>query len=309
MTVHSPGHVGTGHVYVLLDGFANVSDDAQAPPEDYVFSHLYDIRSVLVPPSRELLERQVHTLEPRQLSQLVAAIPEHAHEIKVPSPLAGTDGDATVLAHRFTTLVRARSRLRIRTVAASNTSWRAFEEANPGQVAVWGVAGEWQYLSSPATSSLAPEHACWAIENLVNANVHYANSRYLVASDLLRVALLTGDPRVAAATAWAGIDALVGASLETTYRTTLHAALVLGGDPKQRTDRWTAIKGLYGSRSDAVHGAKMTPDTLAATRAGSIALLGDLICVITQYHVRLPTERELTDGLLGAPLASLRVSG
>ena len=90
------------------------------------------------------------------------------------------------------------------------------------------------------------------------------------------------DPRAAIARIWSGIEAIFGITSELVFRISLLASAVLtprGADRKQRFD---AIKKLYGVRSKAVHGERLSSDLLSQAMNDSYQLLRDLLLLTVE---------------------------
>lgn len=87
----------------------------------------------------------------------------------------------------------------------------------------------------------------------------------------------TKDARSAIARLWSGIEAIFGISSELVYRISLLSAALLAPRGIERRKKFQEVKSLYGLRSKAVHGAKLSDDKMAVAVNGSFQLLADLL--------------------------------
>ncbi len=90
------------------------------------------------------------------------------------------------------------------------------------------------------------------------------------------------DARSAVARLWSGIEAIFGISSELVYRISLLSASLLVSRGTERKEKFHEVKQLYGLRSKAVHGAKMTDDKMADAVNGSFQLLADLLLLAVE---------------------------
>jgi hypothetical protein len=119
---------------------------------------------------------------------------------------------------------------------------------------------------------------------------HYEASNRLAAnSEAFRFALesSTGwrfakDARSAVAQLWSGIEAIFGISSELIYRVSLLSASLLTPRGDGRKLKFQEIRTLYGLRSKAVHGARLSDAKLAQAIDGSFRLLVDLLVLMIE---------------------------
>ena len=93
---------------------------------------------------------------------------------------------------------------------------------------------------------------------------------------------------------WAGIDALFGISAELRYRLATYMAAVLQPRGKERKSLYGKAKLLYDVRSKAVHGVRVSNDSLREHIGEVKMLLSRLLCAFTERK-HLPTESEIED--------------
>lgn len=85
------------------------------------------------------------------------------------------------------------------------------------------------------------------------------------------------DVRSAIARLWSGIEAILGIRSELIYRISLISAALLAPRGNERRAMFRRVKELYGLRSKAIHGAKMSDEKAKKALNGSFELLKDLI--------------------------------
>ncbi|QDS88492.1 hypothetical protein EC9_26830 [Rosistilla ulvae] len=132
--------------------------------------------------------------------------------------------------------------------------------------------------SDARVDSISPDDIQWISDRFDTFNKMAANS------DSFRFALessidwrFTKDGRSAIARLWSGIEAIFGISSELVYRISLLAASLLAPRGTQRREKFQEIKKLYGLRSKAVHGSKLSDAKMAEAVNGSFRLLADLL--------------------------------
>ena len=108
----------------------------------------------------------------------------------------------------------------------------------------------------------------------------------------------TKEPRIAIGRIWAGIEALFGISSELVYRISSLCASLLEQRGAPRKARFHAVKRLYGLRSKAVHGERLSQGQLESAMNDSYMLLRELL-VLTIERGSVLTGNDLDDALFG----------
>jgi len=104
--------------------------------------------------------------------------------------------------------------------------------------------------------------------------------------------------RAAIARIWSGIEALFGVESELVYRISLIAASLLEPPGQPRKARFRSVRRLYGIRSKAVHGQRLSDEQLRAALSESFDLLRSLLLVIIEKG-RMLTSDALDDAVMG----------
>lgn len=137
--------------------------------------------------------------------------------------------------------------------------------------------------SASRTDEISETDAVWVRENFDTFNRLSANNepfRFALESSIdWRYAK---DARSAVARLWSGIEAIFGINSELVYRISLLSASLLVSRGQERKEKFNEVKHLYGLRSKAVHGEKMTEAKLAEALNGSFHLLADLLLLAVE---------------------------
>lgn len=137
--------------------------------------------------------------------------------------------------------------------------------------------------SGSRTDEISETDAAWVYDKFGTFNRLAANSepfRFALESSIdWRYAK---DTRSAVARLWSGIEAIFGISSELVYRISLLSASLLESRGAARKERFNEIKQLYGLRSKAVHGEKLTDAKLAEALDGSFHLLANLLLLAVE---------------------------
>lgn len=91
---------------------------------------------------------------------------------------------------------------------------------------------------------------------------------------------------------WAGIEGLLQVDAEHNRRIALYSAILLDGDPEEKSARFDLVKKSYSLRSRVVHGSKPTKEKLEAGYEEATDLLVDLLRRCVELG-RVPSREEL----------------
>jgi len=132
----------------------------------------------------------------------------------------------------------------------------------------------------------------WIISHFKEAKQLLESERFQTAVHCLASYRWHSMPRIKLAVLWAGIEGIFGASSEIRFRISLYIARFLHqNDSEDRKLVFEAMKKLYNSRSEAVHGSKIKGDIGVAVEASANILQKILLqCVINKS---MPNENEL----------------
>lgn len=110
----------------------------------------------------------------------------------------------------------------------------------------------------------------------------YSNAHFLPDTDM-RIMLL-----------WSGIERLLQIDSELTRRIALYSSIIIPGDQAEKVERFKSIKSLYGIRSKAVHGGKISDAALQDGYDGAAKLLAQLLSRCVEIG-RVPSSTELDE--------------
>jgi hypothetical protein len=85
------------------------------------------------------------------------------------------------------------------------------------------------------------------------------------------------DVRAAISRVWAGIESVLELKMETVYRLSTIVASLFAPRGPERIQKFKATKKLYDTRSKAVHGGTLKPETLADALDESFSILSGLL--------------------------------
>jgi hypothetical protein len=153
--------------------------------------------------------------------------------------------------------------------------------------------------SNSRSDQVSDEDAAWIYRSFGTFNrLASENEAFRLALEAAIDWRYTKEPRIAIGRIWAGIEALFGISSELVYRISSLCASLLEQRGAPRKTRFQAVKRLYGLRSKAVHGERLSPDQLASAMNDSYAVLRELL-VLTIERGSVLTGNDLDDALFG----------
>ena len=104
------------------------------------------------------------------------------------------------------------------------------------------------------------------------------------------------EPRSAIARLWGGIEALFGINSELVYRISLYSASLLAPRGDARKEKFEEVKRMYGLRSKAVHGDKLSEDKIGEAMSDSFHLLRDLL-ILAVENGRAISSKDIDDAI------------
>jgi len=135
------------------------------------------------------------------------------------------------------------------------------------------------------------EDAKWLQEHFDAFNeLCTANRPFRLALEALADCRYSQNSRVAIARLWSGIESLFSVSAELVYRISIVGASLLTDRGKERIEKFSQLKKLYGLRSKAVHGEHLSDESLADAVDQSFALLRDLLLVALKKRSHFTAE-------------------
>lgn len=139
----------------------------------------------------------------------------------------------------------------------------------------------------------------WTTEHLEAFATLLATPRFHLAVQCLTTHQHEANPRMAAISLWAGIEALLGIQSELRFRTAALVSAFLEPVGVSRVRRYRAVGKLYDFRSKAVHGVAMDDQALVRhIRDVRLTLSELLVSMVESGHV--PSSRQWEEILFGS---------
>ncbi|MBV1928756.1 MAG: hypothetical protein KUG81_04515 [Gammaproteobacteria bacterium] len=147
-------------------------------------------------------------------------------------------------------------------------------------------------LVSGSPHILTSEEAKWVSTHFYDAQQMLENDSFQMAVHCLASYRWHSMPRIKMAVIWAGIEGIFGASSEIRFRISVYTARFLYPDETDaRQTVFEAVKKLYNTRSQAVHGTKIKGDIATAVDESADILRKLLVrCIETKS---MPNENDL----------------
>ncbi|MDP2316553.1 MAG: HEPN domain-containing protein [Pseudomonadota bacterium] len=179
----------------------------------------------------------------------------------------------------------------------ANTSWSTVSGCEQDTVAAKILDDYPKATRSGEAPVFTPEDVVWAAANFMKVGSVLSDARFGMAMTALTTHHHQGSFRMNAASLWAGIEAVFGISQELTFRLSLLLAAFLEPRGDGRLDLYKKVKKLYGVRSQAVHGGKMSDEDLRKHIAEVRALLARLLTKFVEDE-RVPATEDFERHLL-----------
>jgi hypothetical protein len=226
---------------------------------------------------------------------------ELTFDIQAMDALAAAEGDghdltsinvAHDMAEQFFACLRLTSLSEFLVPVVANCSWSGIAGVSDGSVRIHLHEDASHARRIDRNVPVTTSDIVWATRNLLAFRelVGRFPAAYF-ASRCFDTSFSERDLRMMTAKLWAGIEALVNVSPETTYRLSLSVAALLEGAADARVERFKEVKRLYGQRSDIIHGRQMKDHGIALHVRETRRLLAALLRKMTELK-SVPTGYE-----------------
>ncbi len=178
----------------------------------------------------------------------------------------------------------------IQCIAASDKSWNDFagihrNNLKSGELKIKINILDYhrEIIKNPADAKLlfTSEDISWIKDKYAIYNkLAFQHSNFMIALESSTNWRYSNSARLAIASIWAGIESLFSINSELVFRISLYIANILESERNQRIIKYKQIRELYGLRSKAIHGDKMSDEKLLETIHNSYGILRDLILKI-----------------------------
>lgn len=287
--------------FISLSGCrVSIDNDKGAIAIDSDATPLISIERTKNHPDLSLLASAL-TPSSRQSFAILHHISTHvSHELYISRELASTPQVALSMGYRIVSLLRMRSNCLFNAVAFSEIPWA--QMASHRESASVQLLDELRTSLWPADGTIEQKDLNWCVDHIIRLTDLYEIPNYRLAFDAAAESPFIKDARTSVARMWSGIESLFGAEHELSFRLSLYAAVLISDEPDERVRVKSRFKRLYGLRSKAVHGAKMTDAGLQEALTESWKLLRDLLVACLQTAPTIPNIEDLDRALLGYKL-------
>jgi hypothetical protein len=238
-------------------------------------------------------------------SELFGAIGRYSHGITHQLRVLDDSSDQRFhfdVAWWIVSLLRVRSLAEFLVPAASDHSWSVIAGLGPKTCNV-------QFIEDVPTAKKIVKSKTVSVADLDWVGAHLLTFVGLLEFENFRLAVdcLTTHPhqrsdRMMAAMLWSGIESLFSIHAELTFRLAVNIACLLEGPGNRRRDLYLRVKKLYGVRSKAVHGAKLSTQQLHEHVVEVRHLLSRLLCLMVEKGSMF-SEDEIENAIFGVPEA------
>jgi hypothetical protein len=209
----------------------------------------------------------------------------------------GGENATLTVAWWFLSMVRVRSRVDFLVPAVSNYSWSAIAGIEDDSCRITLLEDIPLARKFDTSSIVTLEHLQWATDNF-EAMAKLGNvPKFRLALDCLTTHHHEASVRMAIASIWSGIEAILGFQSELRFRIAATIASFLYPRSPQRLEQYKAIKKLYDFRSRVVHGGPVDAAFLKAHLLSARQLLADMLCKIVELR-HIPSDDEWEQMLL-----------
>jgi hypothetical protein len=206
-------------------------------------------------------------------------------------------GDRFATLWLVTALLRLKATPRVTMPAVSSTSFDNLKDIDGLTAQMWPVGTMPQRLLPPeALKVVSAADLAWLKKSYVSAGELMQKAEFNTAFRALDACFWASTEQLALVSLWGALEQLFSSNnAELTFRVSATIASYLYPPGKRRFDMFKKVKGLYGERSKAAHGAKDASNTALS---GTYTILRSVVIhMIDQKHV--PTRDELEGFIFG----------
>ena len=251
------------------------------------------------------LKRLVEPPEPQEFEAAIQhrSIAGSVSRYKFTHELAIDWGDTAehaylTAAYWSVTLFRLRSGGSILVPAYADRSWDHIAAVTDGSCVMRLLEDVPKAHFFPATAPLDGHDLEWVDSNWTKTGLLYnADARFSVALDAYTSHHLQESPRMVCASVWAGLEAIVGAQTETTFRLALYLSAMLEQQGPARLEMFRRLTKEYAVRSLAVHGGRLSPTKIQSNILYARELLRRLLIWLIERGT-VPSKEEVERLLL-----------
>lgn len=195
-------------------------------------------------------------------------------------------------------LIRVRTCTDFLVPVASSHSWSVIAGLEPNSCDVQFIEDVPKAKKLGTPTSVSSFDLAWVSDHLLTFADLLEVQSFRLAVECLTTHHQQTNDRMMAAILWSGIESLFSIQTELTFRISAFIAALLESPGVGRRDLYGRVKKLYGVRSKAVHGAKLTAQQLHEHVVEVRELLSRLLCLAVEQG-KVFTEQQVENALFG----------
>lgn len=279
-----------GRLFLGLAGFELEAERAE-------IGSIATIQKIVEPPGE--VELAAALREPGLFGAIARYSRAFTYELAVSQEVCTSDQQALSVAYWLIQAIRIRSLSEFLVPVASDHSWSTIAAVTDHScnVSMLEDYPKGRRVAPPCTVTTAD--IGWVYDHLESFFELTKNEAFRLAVESLCGTSHQSSFRIVTANLWAGLESLFQTSTETTYRLSSYVAAALEPAGEDRHAMFRKIKSLYGERSRAVHGGRISDKDLKGHIVEVRQILSKLLCNFIEEG-SLPTtadiEKKLFEG-------------
>jgi hypothetical protein len=256
--------------------FGIIGLECEVPSFDFA-EQLVVFEEVEEPPGEIELARAL--IQP----ELFGAIARYSHNITHQLRILEYEAkqqDYFNLAWWIISLIRVRSLADFLVPAASDHSWSVIAGLGPKTCNIQFIEDVPTAKKLTQSTPVSTADLIWISDHLAAFTRMLEIQNFRLAVECLTTHQHQSSDRMMAAMLWSGIEALFAIQAELSFRLATFIATLLEKPGKSRRDLYIRVKKLYGIRSKAVHGAKLSGQQIHEHIVEVRQLLSRLVCLM-----------------------------
>jgi hypothetical protein len=208
------------------------------------------------------------------------------------------------LAWWITSLLRVRTLAEFLVPVASDHSWSVISGLEPRTCHVQFIEDVPRAKKLAESVVVQESDLEWVSTNVLRFARLLETPCFRLAVESLCTHQHQASDRMMVATLWAGIEALFNIHSELSFRLSTYVAVIIEPPGSGRRVAYQELKKLYGTRSKAVHGAKMSSEQIHEHVRAVRKILSRILCRFIEEDQVFPEERIEDEifGILGSSL-------
>ena len=232
---------------------------------------------------------------------LFGAISRYAGRIRHQLRILKCDDDDQAhfnLAWWLISLLRVRTLAEFLVPAVSDHSWSVIAALKKNTCNVQFVEDVPTAKRLASSSPVADSDLKWVGENLLQFAQLLEIPSFRLAVESMATHQHQANDRMMVAMLWSGIESLFSIQIELSFRLATFVATALESPGERRRDLYRRMKKLYGVRSKAVHGSKLSVQNIHEHVVEVRQILSRLLCSFIEIG-KVPSEDEIENWLFG----------